>query len=124
MSSCSGAIVDSHIHSTCFLKLSVKAKGKALLPPLYCDNLICLTEQPNIWFVSAYGSDENDCHTESTPCKNLQTVLNRAEDGADIYVTSETLEVGEVVIGVSCTIGSINSANYLLKCSGLYICVL
>ena len=39
------------------------------------------------------GSDDNDCHSESVPCRNLQTVLDRATDGADIYVISQTLRV-------------------------------
>ena len=43
--------------------------------------------------MSDYGSDQNDCQTESAPCKNLQTVLDRASDGADIYVTSDTLSL-------------------------------
>ncbi len=47
----------------------------------------------NIWFVSDVGSDENDCHTEVSPCRNLQTVLDRASDGADIYITSNTLSL-------------------------------
>ena len=47
----------------------------------------------NIWYVSDYGSDDNDCHSASAPCKNLQTVLDRATDGADIYVTSDTLSL-------------------------------
>ena len=46
-----------------------------------------------IWFVSDEGSDQYNCQTESTPCKNLQTVLDRASDGAEIYVTSETLSL-------------------------------
>ena len=45
----------------------------------------------NSWFLSEFGSDDNDCHSEVTQCKNLQTVLDRATDGADIYVTSEKL---------------------------------
>ena len=45
----------------------------------------------NIWFLSDDGSDDNDCHTVRTPCRNLQTVLDRATDGANIYVTSNTL---------------------------------
>ena len=49
--------------------------------------------QKEIWFVSDEGSDENNCHTESTPCRNLQTVLDRALDDADIYVTSSTLSL-------------------------------
>ena len=49
--------------------------------------------QREIWFVSDEGSDQYNCQTESTPCKNLQTVLDRASDGAEIYVTSETLSL-------------------------------
>ena len=45
----------------------------------------------NIWYVSDDGSDYNDCHSVSAPCRNLQTVLDRATDGTDIYVTSDTL---------------------------------
>ena len=43
--------------------------------------------------MSDYGSDDNDCHSESAPCRNLQTVLDRATDDADIYVTSDTLSL-------------------------------
>ena len=43
--------------------------------------------------MSGDGSDDNDCHSASTPCRNLQTVLDRATDGADIYVTSDTLSL-------------------------------
>ena len=46
--------------------------------------------------MSDSGSDDNDCQTESAPCKNLQTVLDRAEDGADIYVTSSELSLDNV----------------------------
>ena len=49
--------------------------------------------QKEIWFVSDEGSDRDNCQTESTPCKNLQTVLNRASDHAEIYVTSQTLSL-------------------------------
>ena len=49
-----------------------------------------------MWYISDSGSDDNDCHTESAPCKNLQTVLDRATDGADIYVTSDTLSLDAV----------------------------
>ena len=45
----------------------------------------------NFWFLSEFGSDDNDCRSEFTECKNLQTVLDRATDGADICVTSEML---------------------------------
>ena len=50
----------------------------------------------NVWYVSDKGSDDNDCSNGSTPCKNLQTVLDRADDGADIYVTSDTLSLDNV----------------------------
>ena len=51
--------------------------------------------QKETWFVSDNGSDVNNCKTVSTPCKNLQTVLDRASDHADIYicVTSDTLSL-------------------------------
>ena len=56
---------------------------------------INISEISNIWYVSDYGSDDNDCHSASAPCMNLQTVLDRATDGADIYVTSETLPIND-----------------------------
>ena len=49
--------------------------------------------QKETWFVSDEGSNRDNCQTESTPCKNLQTVLDRASDGAEIYVSSETLSL-------------------------------
>ena len=49
--------------------------------------------QKEIWFVSDEGSDKNNCHTESTPCRNLQTVLDRALGDTNIYVTSSTLSL-------------------------------
>ena len=49
--------------------------------------------QKEIWFVSDEGSDKYNCQTESTPCKNLQNVLDRASDGANIYITSEALSL-------------------------------
>ena len=49
--------------------------------------------QKEIWFVSDEGSDRDNCQTESTPCQNLQTVLDRASDADEIYVTSETLSL-------------------------------
>ena len=52
--------------------------------------------QKEIWFISVEGSDKSNCQTESTPCKNLQTVLDRASDGAEIYVTSEILSLNLV----------------------------
>ena len=75
----------------------------------------CLgSARPNIWYISDEGSDDNNCHTESIPCKNLQTVLNRAHkmygDGADIYVTSRTLTLDLVISNkMSFTLSSINS---------------
>ena len=52
--------------------------------------------QKEIWFVSDEGSDIYNCQTESSPCKNLQTVLNRASDGAEIYVISQTISLDQV----------------------------
>ena len=43
--------------------------------------------------MSDNGSDHNTCHSESTPCRNLQTVFNRAEDNAQILITSPTLSL-------------------------------
>ena len=51
------------------------------------------SETTNIWYVSDTGSDNNDCHLESAPCRNLQTILDRAKDGADVYVTSNFLSL-------------------------------
>ena len=99
--------------------------------------------QREIWFVSDEGSDRYNCQTEFTPCKNLQTVLDRALDGVEIYVTSETLSLDLVhetvwykmpiwgiytISGYCCFINS--SLSYTLKsidgtktnitCSGKY----
>ena len=70
---------------------------------LECSRMCRLTKsfylsvtESNIWYLSDSGSDDNDCHSESKPCKNLQIVLDRATDGADIYVTSDTLSVNAV----------------------------
>ena len=51
----------------------------------------------NIWYVSDYGSDENDCHSTYAPCQNLHTVLEKSTDGADIYVISPTLSFGMII---------------------------
>ena len=47
------------------------------------------------------GLDDNDCHSASAPCRNLQTVLDRAANGADIHVTSPTLSLNKVHRNVS-----------------------
>ena len=60
----------------------------------------------NIWYVSDYGLDDNDCQVESAPCRNLQTVLDRVTNGADIYVTSDTLSLDGQTDGYSCTLMS------------------
>ena len=52
-------------------------------------------------YVSDSGSDDNDCHSESAPCRNLQTVLDRATNGVDIYITSKTLSLDGYKTGVS-----------------------
>ena len=75
----------------------------------------------NIWYVSDSGSDDNDCHSESAPCKNLQTVLDRATDGADIYITSETLSLdGEctVTTNTSVNLQSIGGSMVDMFCGG------
>ena len=45
----------------------------------------------NIWYVSEFGTDDNDCRSEFSQCRHLQTILDRARDGAQIYVTSGRL---------------------------------
>ena len=71
------------------------------------------TVHSNIWYVSDDGSDDNGCHSASTPCRNLQTVLNRATDGADIYVTSPTLSIDYIKKDGRCIISS--SLSYTLR---------
>ena len=65
--------------------------------------------------MSDYGSDDNDCHSESTQCRNLQTVLDRATDRADIYVTSQTLSldsnINQCLPGPCCLVESSLSYN-------------
>ena len=89
---------------------------------------------PNVWFVSDYGSDDNDCQTESTPCKNLQTVLDRASDDADIHVSSHRLTLNathcqtrypwsagdrccQVKSSISFNISTVNDSSFELSCS-------
>ena len=78
----------------------------------------------NILYVSDNGSDQNDCPMQSTPCQNLQTVLDRAMDGADIYVTSDTLSLYpcKVNSSLSYNIMRINGEKFSMMCSapGLY----
>ena len=78
--------------------------------------------------MSDEGSDQNDCLTESTPCQNLQSVLNRAMDGVDIYVTSDKLLLKrckvsncEVNSSLSYNIRRINSGKFNVICAGLYL---
>ena len=97
----------------------------------------------NIWYVSDGGSDHNDCHSASAPCRNLQIILDRATDGADIYVTSDTLALnfdndthyyhtGNVVVWVYCiinsslsyTLRSLSDSSIKVTCSGMYVYLL
>ena len=88
----------------------------------------------NNWHVSDEGSDDNDCQTESAPCKNLQSVLDRASDGTDIYVTSDTLSLDavhgkfrypmgymvdccEVNSSISYNISRLNGTRFNVSCS-------
>ena len=68
------------------------------------------------------GSDDNDCHSGSSPCKNLQTVLNRATDVADIYVTSPTLSINSTDCALhsntSHNISSLDISAINVVCSG------
>ena len=82
------------------------------------------------------GSDDNDCHSTSAPCSNLQTVLDRAANGADIYVTSNTLSLNFRIDNILTAIGRLkcciinSSLSYTLRsyhnstinltCSGMF----
>ena len=89
------------------------------------------------------GSDDSDCHSASAPCRNLQTVLRRAADGADIYVTSETLPINDknctvaiagsfpdlYLVNMTCckvnsslsySIRRTNGGTFTVTCSGFY----
>ena len=65
------------------------------------DHLNLGSAWPNIWYVSDEGSDANHCHVPTVPCRNLQTVLDRAAkmygDGAEIYVTSTKLTLAHLM---------------------------
>ena len=80
----------------------------------------------NIWYVSDDGSDDNDCHSASATCRNLQTVLDRATDGADIYVTSDTLSLDrymnkynecEIDSPLSYTISHLDNKLFTVTCN-------
>ena len=87
------------------------------------------TVHSHIWYVSDDGSDDNDCHSVYTQCKNLQTILDRATDGADIYVTSHTLSQDLIQNRWGCiihsnlsyTLISYHDANSKLTCPGMFI---
>ena len=64
----------------------LKTKTHSNLDPMSETQGIIDVSQKETWFVSDEGSDRDNCQTESTPCKNLQTVLDRASDGAEIFV--------------------------------------
>ena len=75
------------------------------------------------------GSDDNDCHSVYAPCRNLQVVLDRATDGADIYVTSHTLSLDYIKKGWHCitnsslsyTLKSLYNSTIKLTCEGMYV---
>ena len=71
----------------------LKTKAHSNSDPMSETQGILDVSQKEIWFVSDEGSDRYNCQTESSPCKNLQMVLDRSSDGAEIYVTSETLSL-------------------------------
>ena len=83
----------------------------------------------NIWHESDPDSDDNDCHSASAPCRNLQIVLDRVTDGADIYVTSKALSLGGHRICViksklSYTLRSLSNCTIKVTCSGMYVYLL
>ena len=81
------------------------------------------------------GSDGNDCHSASAPCKNLQVVLDKAMDGADIYVTSYTLALDFAIVyisywhncvinsSVSYTLRSYHNSSVRLTCPGIHFLI-
>ena len=93
----------------------------------YIDIIFC-TVLSNILYVSDDGSDDNDYHSASALCRNLQTVLDRAADGADIYVTSNTLSLDyygddvicEIKSSLSYTLMSYHNTSIKVTCSGIY----
>ena len=95
-------------------------------------NVIFCSVLSNIWHVSDDGSDDNYCHSASAPCRNLQTVLDRAADGADIYVTSNTLSLDyddddvicEIKSSLSYTLMSYHNTSIKVTCSGIYFYLL
>ena len=86
----------------------------------------------NFWYVSDNGSDLANCQTANTPCRNLQTVLNKAADGAVISVMSTSLNLDGVIISadhmrtsqcvlessVSFSMQPFNNENVEVVCSG------
>ncbi len=87
--------------------------------------------------MSDLGSDDNDCQTADTPCKNLQTVLDRASDGTVVYVTSDTLSLDNntgvewvpaypfynsqgciVMSSISYALSSLHNAGFTPTCTG------
>ena len=64
------------------------------------------------------GSDDNDCNSASAPCRNLQTVLDRATDGADIYVTSPLLSLDKSYrnVSINVAVGIVDARLSLLWC--------
>ena len=91
------------------------------------------TVHSNTWYVSDYGSDDNDCHSASAPCRNLQTVLDRATDGAEIFVTSNTLSLDSntkrfykhdycvINSSLSYTLRSYHNSSINITCPGMFI---
>ena len=58
-----------------------------------------------IWYVSMFASDDNDCQSESAPCKNLHTVLDRVTDGSVICVLSYKISLDGVINEISTSPG-------------------
>ncbi|MBI5936068.1 MAG: M4 family metallopeptidase [Chloroflexi bacterium] len=55
-----------------------------------------------VWYVSTFGNDSNDCRSPSEPCKTLAGVIYRDDftDLSSVWITNETQELGEFPISL------------------------
>jgi hypothetical protein len=57
------------------------------------------TAGPSTWYVATTGDDTaNDCHSQQSPCKTLQWVIDHAKDGDQILI-ADGIYTGRVIIG-------------------------
>ncbi len=78
--------------------------------------------------MSDEGNDTNNCQSQTLPCRNLQTVVDRAPDGAEIFVVSQTLSMASgfvyrdkrcvIMSRKSYTVRSLHGNHVKVKCPG------